>query len=329
MTQVYVSHIFWPEERYRKNELSNFTNVYVKNFPETYTDEYLKKLFGPCGTITSATIMKDVNGKSRCFGFVNFQSPNSAAAAVEMLNGTTVMDNKVLFVGRAQRKAEREAELKAKISAYEKLQGTNLYVKFLDDDVDDEKLREVFSEFGTITSCKVMLDAHGHSKGCGFVAFSTLEEASKALKEMSHKFIGQKPLYVAIAQRKEERKAYLPGHFAEMRAKNLAWKEAWCRSRESNQLIKIDNMSWLQRINVIQEPAKLPKFIHDQEKQNMMLNIIAPHILLDKVEKMRVNVLKIIDHSLPILAYLRKAYVSPISCDAFHVGCIPGTLFPF
>ncbi|KAF3952821.1 hypothetical protein CMV_021665 [Castanea mollissima] len=186
------------------------------------TDEDLKKLFGTYGTITSAVVMRDANGKSRCFGFVNFQSPDDAAAAVEKLNGSSTSDDKVLYVGRAQRKAEREAELKAKfqqerISRYEKLQGANLYLKNLDDNINDDKLKELFSEFGTITSCKVMLDPQGHSKGSGFVAFSTPEEATKALNEMSGKMIGRKPLFVAVAQRKEDRKAQLQARFAQMR----------------------------------------------------------------------------------------------------------------
>jgi polyadenylate-binding protein len=103
--------------------------------------------------------MKDQSGKSKGFGFVNFQSPDSAAAAVEKLNGTTFND-KVWYVGRAQRKGEREAELKARFeqernSRYEKLKAANLYLKNLDDKIDDEKLKELFSEFGSITSCKV------------------------------------------------------------------------------------------------------------------------------------------------------------------------------
>lgn len=158
--QVYVGLFVRRQERIQANGSPKFTNVYVKNFSETYTDEDLKKQFGQFGKITSAVVMKDTSGKSRCFGFVNFESPDSAAAAVENLNGTTVNDDKVLYVGRAQRKAEREAELKAKfeqerINRYEKLQGANLYLKNLDDSINDEKLKELFSEFGTITSCKV------------------------------------------------------------------------------------------------------------------------------------------------------------------------------
>ena len=159
--QVYVGLFVRNQERARTNGSPKFTNVYVKNISEIVSDEDLKKLFSTFGTITSAVVMRDANGKSRGFGFVNFQSSDAAAAAVEQLNGTT-NDDKVLFVGRAQRKSEREAELKAKfeqerISRFEKLQGANLYLKNLDDNVNDEKLKELFSEFGTITSCKVRL----------------------------------------------------------------------------------------------------------------------------------------------------------------------------
>ncbi len=44
------------------------------------------------------------------------------------------------------------------------LQGVNLYVKNLDDTIDDERLRKEFATHGTITSAKVMVD-EGRSKG--------------------------------------------------------------------------------------------------------------------------------------------------------------------
>ncbi|KAF5754409.1 putative RNA recognition motif domain, BRCT domain, BRCA1-associated, RNA-binding domain superfamily [Helianthus annuus] len=54
-----------------------------------------------------------------------------------------------------------------------------------------------------------MRDPNGTSKGSGFVAFSTSDETSRALMEMNGKMIAGKPLYVALAQCKEDRRARL------------------------------------------------------------------------------------------------------------------------
>merc|ERR1712012_1125814 len=127
------------------------------------------------------------------------------------------MDGKTVYCGRAQKKAERQAELKKKFDALkqermQRYQGVNLYVKNLDDTIDDDRLRKEFAPFGTITSAKVMCE-DGRSKGFGFVCFSSPEEATKAVTEMNGRIIVAKPLYVALAQRKEDRKAQLTAQY--------------------------------------------------------------------------------------------------------------------
>ncbi|KAJ7966593.1 Polyadenylate-binding protein [Quillaja saponaria] len=222
--QVYVGRFLRKQERESVSNKTKFNNVYVKNLSELTTDAELNKIFGEYGTITSAVIMRDADDKSKGFGFVNFESADDAAKAVEELNGKKV-DEKEWYVGKAMKKSERELELKGWVEQSMKEvvdQGLNLYVKNLDDTVGDEKLKELFSEFGTITSGKVMLDPNGISRGSGFVAFSTPEEASRAITEMNGKMVDSKPLYVAIAQRKEERRARLQAQFSHMRPVAMA-----------------------------------------------------------------------------------------------------------
>ncbi|XP_069478511.1 polyadenylate-binding protein 4 isoform X3 [Ambystoma mexicanum] len=193
-----------------------FTNVYIKNFGDEMDDERLKELFSKYGKTLSVKVMTDPSGKSKGFGFVSFEKHEDANQAVEEMNGKDI-NGKMVFVGRAQKKVERQAELKRKFELLKqerisRYQGVNLYIKNLDDTIDDEKLRKEFSPFGSITSAKVMLE-DGRSKGFGFVCFSSPEEATKAVTEMNGRIVGSKPLYVALAQRKEERKAHLTNQY--------------------------------------------------------------------------------------------------------------------
>ena len=128
--------------------------------------------------------------------------------AVELLNGHEIEDKK-LYVARAQKREEREKELRErfeqlKVERQKKYEGVNLYVKNLGDETDDAKLREAFKQFGDISSAKIMYDSSTNkSKGFGFVCFGSTEEATKAVTEMNGRMLESKPLYVALAQRKE------------------------------------------------------------------------------------------------------------------------------
>jgi polyadenylate-binding protein len=210
-----------PQERQSKLEeiRSQYTNLYVKNLDSEVSLEDFQRMFEPYGMITSAVIQSDDDGKNKGFGFVNFETHDEAARAVEALHDKEI-NGKKLFVARAQKKQEREEELRrsfeaAKMEKLSKWQGVNLYVKNVDDDMDDDKLRAEFEPFGTITSAKIMRDEKGHSKGFGFVCYSSPDEATKAVAEMNNKMIGNKPLYVSLAQRRDVRRQQLENLIAQ------------------------------------------------------------------------------------------------------------------
>eukprot|EP00753_Platysulcus_tardus_P020603 PLAT8264.1.p1 GENE.PLAT8264.1~~PLAT8264.1.p1 ORF type:complete len:686 (-),score=-51.09 PLAT8264.1:220-2277(-) len=219
--KVYVGHHISKKERQAKidEQKKQFTNIYVKNIDLEVTDEEFRELFTKFGPVTSAVLQKDEEGRSRGFGFVNYENHDDAQKAVEALHDSELKGKK-LYVSRAQKKAEREEELRrsyeqAKMEKLSKYQGVNLYIKNLEDDIDDERLRSEFEPFGTITSAKVMRDEKGQSKGFGFVCFSSPDEATKAVAEMNNKIIGSKPLYVSLAQRREIRRQQLESQIAQ------------------------------------------------------------------------------------------------------------------
>merc|ERR1719412_649925 len=125
---------------------------------------------------------------------------------------------KKLHVCRAQKKGERTRKLNSlfknlKLQRQSQYTGANLYIKNLSDDVDDEKLRADFAQYGQITSAKVM-KKNGKSRGFGFVCFANPDEATRAVNENNGKMVNGKPLYVALAQRKDVRRAHLEAQFA-------------------------------------------------------------------------------------------------------------------
>ena len=88
--------------------------------------------------------------------------------------------------------------------------GNKLYVGNLAYSIRDEDLQQSFSQFGTVTSAKVMMDRDtGRSKGFGFVEMGSDAEAQAAINGMNGQAIGGRAVVVNEARPREER----PGGF--------------------------------------------------------------------------------------------------------------------
>ncbi|GAB2227021.1 hypothetical protein Drorol1_Dr00008820 [Drosera rotundifolia] len=216
--QIYVGKFLRKSDRIASNPDLKYTNLYMKNLDLDISEEILKEKFSQFGKIVSLVIAKDENGASKGFAFVNYENSDDAMKAMEAMNGSQ-LGSKILYVGRAQKKAEREQILRRlfqekRMERILKCMGSNVYIKNIHDDVTDEELRELFSKSGTITSAKIMRDEKGISKGFGFVCYSSPSEATNAVSAFQGYMCRQKPLYVAIAQRKEDRQAQLQIRYA-------------------------------------------------------------------------------------------------------------------
>jgi RNA recognition motif-containing protein len=88
--------------------------------------------------------------------------------------------------------------------------GNKLYVGNLAYSVRDDSLQQAFSQFGTVTSAKVMMDREtGRSKGFGFVEMGSDAEAQAAVNGMNGQALEGRAIVVNEARPREER----PGGF--------------------------------------------------------------------------------------------------------------------
>jgi cold-inducible RNA-binding protein len=84
--------------------------------------------------------------------------------------------------------------------------GKKLYVGNLSYSVDDHSLNQNFSDFGTVSSAKVMMDRDsGRSKGFGFVEMSSDAEAQAAISGMNGKIVDGRDMVVNEARPMEPR----------------------------------------------------------------------------------------------------------------------------
>jgi polyadenylate-binding protein len=221
-----------------------WTNVFVKNLPKAWSKEKFQEVFAPFGEITSFALpTKD--GENPGHGFVNYKEHEQAVMAVSEMHGKTLDGEEPvapskkeveaaaaaaaaeggapapvlaprppkLYCARFQRKVDRQRAQKEKSDTMkreriQRFQGCNLYVRNLDDNIDDAALRKEFEAFGAIQSARVATE-DGRSKCFGFVCFSTPEEANRARETMNRKPMGasQKPLLVVLWEPKDARVA--------------------------------------------------------------------------------------------------------------------------
>jgi len=185
---------------------SGVGNIYVKNLDRTIDNKALYDTFSLFGNILSCKAACDASGKSRGYGFVHYESEEGAKQAIERVNGMQIGEKTVevtQFIKRSDRDSPKD-------------NFTNIYVKNVADDFDDDKMQQMFSGFGKITSSCILEDKQGRK--FAFINFETTESAKKSVEELNGKDMRtdeekgneEKPtedqqLYVGRAQTKAER----------------------------------------------------------------------------------------------------------------------------
>ncbi|KAF8298500.1 polyadenylate-binding protein 1 [Trypanosoma cruzi] len=190
-------------------------SLYVGDLDPVVTEPHLVELFKPFGTILNVRVCRDIiTQRSLGYGYVNFNSHDSAAKAMEALNFKRVGDKCMRIMWQQRDPALRYSG------------NGNIFVKNLKNEVDSRELSVIFKKFGDILSCKVMEDEEGKSRGYGFVHFKNDNAAKEAIENMN----GEKDhadeekkmgLYVANFIRRNARLATLVANFTNVYIKQV------------------------------------------------------------------------------------------------------------
>ena len=82
----------------------------------------------------------------------------------------------------------------------------NMYVSNLSFHTSDEDLKTLFSQYGAVSSAKVITDREsGRSRGFGFVEMGSDAEAKEAIKGLNNKEIEGRQMSVSVAREKAAR----------------------------------------------------------------------------------------------------------------------------
>ncbi len=81
--------------------------LFVGGLPFSTTDEELNEMFAAHGTVASATVVKDRDsGRSKGFGFVEYENDDEGKAAEAALNGSE-LGGRTISVAMARPKEDR------------------------------------------------------------------------------------------------------------------------------------------------------------------------------------------------------------------------------
>lgn len=168
--------------------------IFVGDLAAEVTDYLLLETFKPHYTsIKGAKVVTDrATGRTKGYGFVRFGDESEQLRAMSEMNGV-LCSSRPMRIGPAATKKPATSQPYQK-ATYQNSQAnpgdndptnTTIFVGGLDENVSDDILRQVFSQFGELVHVKIPT-----GKRCGFVQFADRACAEQALSVLNGTQIG-------------------------------------------------------------------------------------------------------------------------------------------
>ncbi|CAI2348713.1 unnamed protein product [Caenorhabditis sp. 36 PRJEB53466] len=143
------------------------TNLYIRGLAPNTNDDTLRDMCSKYGNIASTkAIMDKATNNCKGYGFVDFESPQAAAAAVDGLNTEGV-----------------QAQM-AKLQQQEQ-DPTNLYIANLPLDFTEQMLETELNKYGMVISTRILRTPDNQSRGVGFARMDSKEKCEVIISALN------------------------------------------------------------------------------------------------------------------------------------------------
>ncbi|GAB6020097.1 hypothetical protein CHUAL_002829 [Chamberlinius hualienensis] len=189
--------LLW-SRRENRFQYSGNGDVFVSNLSPSMDSNSLYETFSIYGNILSCNVVTD--GMSNCVGhgLIKFADENSAKSAI---NGDSSYEGRRITVVPLYQRGQ------SRVNLYDAF--PHICVKNLNENVDNDKLYDMFKLYGIVLKHKVIVDHQGQSRCFGFVCFDCPKSASKAKRDMNNRLFEGRKLQVVPSLTRLELKSSL------------------------------------------------------------------------------------------------------------------------
>jgi len=170
--------------------------MFVGQVPRSMDEEALKDFFEQFGSVHQLNVLRDkATGVSRGCCFVTFFKRKHALDAQNDLHNIRTMPGMHHPIQMKPADTENRNERK-------------LFIGMVCKKLNEEDIKAMFVQFGSIEECTVLRDDNGISRGCAFVTFSNRQVAIVAIKAMHHSLTMEgcsSPMVVKFADTQKEK----------------------------------------------------------------------------------------------------------------------------
>lgn len=199
-------------------EATNVSTLFVRNLNFSTTTERLSEAFAPLSGFRSARVKTKIDPKrgvlSMGFGFVEFNNPETASAALRAMDGFNLEGHQLKI--QASHKGADAAEERRREEAAKKAAGTKIIIKNLPFEAtvspcvvfkyyllilsQKKDVRALFTPYGQLRSVRVPKKFDSTSRGFGFAEFTTKRDAANAMEALRNTHLLGRRLNLSFAE---------------------------------------------------------------------------------------------------------------------------------